>query len=188
MHLEGYTQGWFQGVGPGKGYRTLAEQLTGLETVLASAGGASVLDLGCAEGLISREFARRGAERVDGLSIIGGEITIGRELCRDLPVNLHVCDLGHWDDWLAANPQALLPRYDIVLALSIFHKVEDIGRLVERALTFAGEIVVVRSAEIIKDKRSKFVPYDLRGRLLQEFRLIFEGPGARGEWLGVFRK
>lgn len=188
MQLDGYTQGWFRGVGPGKGYRTLEEQLTGLETVLASAGGASVLDLGCAEGLISRHFALRGAARVDGLSIIGGEIEIGRELCRDLPVNLYRCDLGRWDEWLAANPDALLPRYDIVLALSIFHKVEDIGKLVERALTFAGELVVVRSAAIINDKRSKFVPYDLRGRLLRDFRLIAEGPGARGEWLGVFRK
>jgi 2-polyprenyl-3-methyl-5-hydroxy-6-metoxy-1,4-benzoquinol methylase len=188
MHLDGYSQGWFKGVGPGHGYRTLDEQLTGLETVLASAGGASVLDLGCAEGLISRQFALRGATRVDGLSIIGGEIAIGRELCAGLPVNLHVCDLGRWDDWLAANPDALMPRYDIVLALSIFHKVEDIGRVVERALTFAGELVAVRSAEIIKDKRSKFVPYDLRGRLLRDFRLVSEGPGARGEWLAVFRK
>lgn len=188
MDLAGYTQGWFKGVGPGHGYRTLEEQLTGMDTILRMAGGATVLDLGCAEGLIAREFALRGAARVDGLSIIPGEIEIGRGLCDGLPVNLHVCDLGSWAAWLERNPEALLPRYDIVLGLSIFHKVQQIGPLVERAIGFAGEWMVVRSAELIRDKRSRYVPYDMRGRLQQEFRLIEEGPGAKGEWLGTYRR
>ena len=184
-----YQQGWF--IIPGvksNGYRTLTEQLTNLDMALAAADGKSVLDLGCAEGLIAKTFACKGARRVDALTIVQGEIDIGRTLCDGLPVNFHQVDLRDFDRWANKNPLTLLPQYDMLLLLSIIHKMRDIGRFIEQVLPLAADWLVVRSAEVIIDVRSDFKPYALKKRLLQDFDLQFEGPGPQGEWVGIFRR
>lgn len=183
-----YKQGWFKGVGPGEGSRTLAQQLTNLQDILALAPGASVLDIGCAEGCIAKVFAERGARRVDGLSIVQGEIDIGRALCRGLPVNLWQCDAGELDEWIARHPQRLLPRYDIVLLLSVVQKVPDMGRLVERAVALSSRWVAFRAAPVMVNWRQDYRPYRLWERMLREFDLAFEGPGAQAETVGIFRR
>lgn len=183
-----YTHGWFKGVGPGQGSRTLDEQLVNLHEILAVAKGKTVLDLGCAEGCISKVFAEQGAARVDGLSIVQGEIDIGRKLCKGLPVNLWQCDLGELGAWNDRYPDRLLLKYDIVLLLSVIQKVQDMGKLTDQAIALTGEWIVFRAGPVITNWRQEFRPYHLWERLLQEFALTFQGPGPQGETVGIFRR
>jgi len=47
----------------------IKERITGFEFLLDEVKGKSVLDLGCAEGLVSLEFAKQGASLVHGFEM-----------------------------------------------------------------------------------------------------------------------
>lgn len=97
------------------GDRSLAEQMLGLEGL--DVRGCSVLDLGCAEGLIGIEMAKQGARLVHGVENNPRFVLMAREFAGP-----HPCvRIFEWD--LNGGPPALcLPRYDVVLLLAILHK------------------------------------------------------------------
>jgi trans-aconitate methyltransferase len=181
--------GWFSLPGWG-GDRTPAEQLEGLEALAEQAAGRTVLDLGCAEGAITRHFVTAwGAAFAHGLSIRPPEVRKARELCAGLPAKFWICDLRHWDEWLELHPQLLLPRYDIVLALSIAHKMRDPHAFFEQAAARAGTWLAVRlPARVHRDPRSGRVPIKPAAQLRGEFALVAEPATCRDEWLGIFRR
>lgn len=122
-------KGWFQvpGIRP-EGDRTLKEQMMGLAPALdevykAFTAGTplTVLDLGCAEGLIGLEFARAGAADVLGIEMLEEHLSVARKACRAAKQMRFVC--ANLKDYIPAHPDH--PRFDIVLALGIIHKLPD---------------------------------------------------------------
>jgi len=183
---------WFKIKGQAKGDRTLEEQMTGLQPALAGTPGRSVLDLGCAEGLIGREFARAGAAAVHGVEMQERHLIIARELCAGLPMTFQCADL----DEMAARDSALPPRYDIVLALAVLHKLfapENGARFCARA---SRSLVVVRlpanseaNRGILRSKHNPAVSCDLTAVMTKNgFALERTLPGPRQEPVQYWRR
>lgn len=151
------TRGWF--VLPDRpGDRTLEQQLRGLDPLLAEVRNRSVLDVGCAEGLISIRAAEAGALFVHGLEIVPGHVAIAQRLAeeRNLPCTFTQANV---------NLYTPIQSYDIVLLLAVLHKLQDPA---ERARSYAmlcNDLCVIRMSpdgtEIINDARSFNVPYDI---------------------------
>lgn len=134
MDYRKQRRGWF--VTDGRpGDRSLQDQLKGLDALFAEVPGKTVLDAGCAEGLISIELAKAGALAVHGVEIAPEHVDVGRKLVGDLPVTLEVGDLNQW------RP---LRRYDIVIGLAILQKVKDPTDLCIDLAGAAREMVVLR--------------------------------------------
>lgn len=177
-------QGWFD-LPNRPGDRTLDQQLTSLDWALERVSGRTVLDVGCAEGLISIEMAKRGATAVHGVEIIGGHIDVARELAGDLPITFEVADCNSWTPRRA---------YDVVLLLSILHKFKNPS---ERAAVFAeccSEFIVFRTppkaAPNIVDWRSNNERHEI-GRVFLEagFRLVRgKHDGPFNEWVGIYER
>lgn len=110
--------------------RTLEEQMQGLEPALQFAFAKTVLDLGCAEGWIAREFQRAGA-------IVHG-VERNVELAIDPTLKVWRADLN------VGLPVGLLERYDIVLLLAILHKLRNPEDRLRQYAGMAQERVVIR--------------------------------------------
>jgi 2-polyprenyl-3-methyl-5-hydroxy-6-metoxy-1,4-benzoquinol methylase len=120
------AQRWFKIAGEAGGDRTLAEQLHALRPALAECKGKTVLDLGCAEGLIAREFALAGAVKVLAVDKIAEHLEVARRIVPLPAVEYRQMDL------MQADPGK--PLYsDIVLTLGMLQKLEN----PERGLLFA---------------------------------------------------
>lgn len=136
--------GWFNGA------RSLNEQMLGLDLALAEAKGKTVLDLGCAEGLIGAEFSRAGASRVD---MIDNNPTYGyaaKLLAKPLGLRFGEGDINFpLPAWLDA-------KYDIVLALAVIHKAKDVTAALRLCAGLASDLMVIRlprkSTGVIKSK------------------------------------
>ena len=130
-------KGWFKVPGQ-DGDRTPQEQLLGLEPALAACNGKTVLDLGCAEGAIAFEFAKAGA-KVTGIEMLADHLAVARRICKDYPVTFICSELA---EWIKLN---IVPeKFDIVLALSIAHKLHSPAVLLRFAAQSARDMVVFR--------------------------------------------
>jgi SAM-dependent methyltransferase len=127
---------WFKIDGREGGERTLEEQLKGLAPALEGAKGKRILDLGSAEGLISREFARAGAEHVLGVEIMAEHVEVARELCAGLPCQFIQGDI--------AQLEVPTGGWDIVLLLAVLHKTREPERILADLASAARELVVIR--------------------------------------------
>lgn len=133
-------KGWLKIPGLQDGDRTLAEQMLALAPALAVAAGKTVLDLGCAEGLISLEFAKAGAVRVLGIEREADHLAVARELSYAGPC---IVKFKQWNI-KEADPDEPL-HYDIVLALGIIHKLEFPKTGLRWAARSAKELLLLRS-------------------------------------------
>jgi 2-polyprenyl-3-methyl-5-hydroxy-6-metoxy-1,4-benzoquinol methylase len=113
-------RGWFIIPGVQTGDRTIEEQMTGVTPALAEASGKTVLDLGCAEGLVGREFALAAAKSVHGVDSIEDHLACARKQCRGLPMTFEHANLNEWIPPQLEN--GTIQRYDIVLSLGVAHK------------------------------------------------------------------
>jgi SAM-dependent methyltransferase len=183
MTIDPCSKGWLKvpGLRP-KGDRTLAEQMLGLAPALAFARGKSVLDLGCAEGLIALEFARAGAVRVLGVELLASHLEVARAVCKGQAGMEFRC--AHLDDYARAHPEP--ERFDIVLALGIIHKLPNPKVPLDFAARSAGTLVCFRAPALANDgvvfsKHTDVgvnVPKTMRGHGFREGETI---PGVRGE-------
>lgn len=187
MAIDKNSKGWIAvpGLRP-KGDRTLAEQMMGLERALKECRGKSVLDLGCAEGMIAREFARAGARRVLGIELLKSHLEVAHEVCRGL--DMVEFRRAHLGEYVVANPQH--ERFDIVLALGIIHKLEDPNQPMGFAADCAKTLLCFRAPAktgkagedyVVKSKFSNKVcnvPALMRARGFVDQGTV---PGVRGE-------
>lgn len=181
-------QGWFDL--PGRpGDRSLAQQVKGLGKLKDYLEGwnkpVTLLDVGCAEGLLSMQFFDWGATAVHGIEIVSGHIKIANKLRGDRACTFEVQD---------ANTYAPVRQYDIVTMLALLHKLRDPSAACKRFAQAARDLVVLRlppkHAPSVFDERSGHVVHDIRGVMEAEgFYLIsseFDGPFD--EWVGYYRR
>lgn len=173
-----------------RGDRTLAEQLKGLEPMLAEVKGKSVLDLGCAEGLITQVCVQHGARHVYGLDNNPGFIAKADSLGLDPHRAYFVMhDLNRIDRDVEACAHA-----DIVLALAIFHKLTDPAAMVPAWARFAWDLLVIRLPShgadgVIRSKYRAANSVNLKQALPAcGFRLEQQLPGPRGEPVQYWRR
>ena len=173
-------KGWFSTAGR-PGDRELADQLKGLNWLLANCAGKTVLDAGCAEGLISIELAKAGAVAVHGVEIVRGHVEVGNKLRGDLPVTLEVADMNVW-----------APRrdYDIVIGLAILQKLRNPSAVARTLADAARETVIFRlpprNAPFVIDERSGCTPHNIATVMDRAGFNLAEAAndGHLGEWVG----
>jgi len=195
MTINPADKGWLSvpGIRP-TGDRTLEEQMLGLEKALAECAGKSVLDIGCAEGLIGREFARAGARRVVGLELLASHIEVAREACKDHPQMEFI--VSHLGTWAAKHPQP--ERFDIVLALGVIHKLKDLKPGLVWAARSAGDLLCFRSPAYTEPVDADYYVHAKYGgdkvnvpATMREEGFVDEGkqtPGPRGEMVQYWRR
>ncbi len=175
-------KGWFQTEGR-PGDRTLEMQLLGLDPLFDEAKGATILDVGCAEGLLSMELAKKGAQ-VTGVEIVESHIEVAKQLRGALSCRFEVAD---------ANDYQPDEDYDIVLLLAILHKLKDPSRACARFAKAAKNLVVMRlppeNAPTIIDERSGNVRHDVAAVMTwYGFHLERVTRGSFSEWTGFWRR
>lgn len=183
------AKGWFKvpGIRP-DGDRTLKEQLMGMQPALDEAKGKTVLDLGCAEALISKEFALAGAREVVGIELLAAHLDVARKVCKGLPVAFVQAHLG---DYMKAHPSP--PQFDIVLALGIIHKLDDPCVPLAYAANCAKDLLLFRAPAkatdgVVRSKHTQKpcnVPKCMRLHGFHDEKLI---PGVRGEAVQYWRR
>jgi SAM-dependent methyltransferase len=178
------VKGWFST--PGRpGDRTLADQLKGLDPLLEACKGKTVLDVGCAEGLISLELVKRGASAVHGVEIVKEHVEVARRASAGLPVMFEHADLNHW------RPRR---EYHIVIALAVLHKLRNPTEVAKALAGAARELVVLRlpprDAPVIIDSRSGHEPHHIGDAMGDMgFELAEESyAGHYNEWVGVYTR
>lgn len=176
-------RGWFAEGQDGD--RTLSEQMIGLDPLYEIAPRATVLDLGCAEGLIGLELVKAGASLLHGIDLVHERVRKAREAAREYPARFWAADLARF----ATKPiTGLLPTYDIVLCLSIVHKfAEPEAFLAAAAMRCRGTLAIRLPARILSDARSGFRRIDVPALMAaQSFEQTHDTTGPRGEWVGIF--
>lgn len=189
----------------------LDRQVRGLEVVRQAAPGATVLDLGCAEGLVSLELVKSGAKLVHGVELLGDRLVVAEKIYGaqfpGLERQFIQWDLDHFEnlflDATSDTPREgkfLASRYDIVLCLAIAQKLSKPARFLRMASALCSNIMAVRLPyPIIDDKRSFNIPVNITKMLSGEFELIQETEGypfdlkrpyqpGDDAWLGIFRR
>lgn len=175
--------------------RTLEEQLLGLELGIAEAAGKTVLDLGCAEGVIGREFARAGATRVLGIESLAGHLEVARLACA-AETQMEFAQ-AYLQDWIPAHPDPEV--FDLVLALGIIHKVYDPGEALRFACRSCRDLLLFRAPAhawegwVQAKHRAPGAPARLRVHVptaMEEegFALERKIAGARGEAVEYWRR
>jgi glycosyltransferase involved in cell wall biosynthesis len=127
----------------------IAQRLSGLETLLKASSGKSVLDLGCAEGVIAHTFLDTGAALVHGFDIDAERARSAALLCDDQRAQFRQGDLADWPGFVVEHSDMLLPAYDIVLYLGLHQHLNPSTRAVTLtgAARQAGEWFIVRTPE-----------------------------------------
>jgi SAM-dependent methyltransferase len=187
-------KGWFRIDGVQDGDRTLAQQLLGLETIADEFAGATVLDIGCAEGLIGRHCVDAwGASLVHGVTLPLYELEEARRQCAGRPMTFFQADLRSGVECLDLAA-GLLPSYDVLLLLSVLHKVRDPMRLLEWAVQFAGHLVAIRlPAPVIDMDRCRPGVHPVGPWMAERFDVVaepvtcIEPVTGRPEWMGIYR-
>lgn len=179
---ESVNKGWFST--PGRpGDRNLSDQLKGLDWLFANCQGKTVLDVGCAEGLISMELTDAGATAVHGVEIVPQHVQVGKRLQGARPICFEVGDANTW------QPKR---QYDIVVMLALLHKLRNPTAAAHRFAVAAREAVVLRMpplhAPTIVDPRSGSNPHHI-GDVLEKAGFVLTQSsydGHFGEWVGVW--
>ena len=178
---------WFA-VGNQPGDRTLAQQMVGLDRLVAAVPGKTVLDCGCAQGLISIEMARAGAKYVHGVEILQPFVDTAWRQAEGLEnIGFERDDMNHWSP--AGSPQ-----FDIVVALAILQKLRDPTAVAYRLAGMARELIVIRTPPardpwVLPPERGRLVPHDI-GAVLRGcgWRLSEQIAGTFGEVIGYWEK
>lgn len=168
------------------GDRTFEQQMTGLDWLAEACRGKSILDFGCAEGLISIHLLKHGAGRVRGVELLPERVKKARALSVTLMASFETDDANTWD------PMGGL--YDVTLALAILHKLRDPSTVARRLARATREMIVLRlppaTGSTIVDRRSGNVPHDIDA-VLREEGFVQEragNTGPFGEFIASYRR
>lgn len=180
-------KGWFKIPGLQDGDRTLESQIIGLDKLTSEIKDKFILDLGCAEGLISKYLLENGAYFVEGIEMISQSVTVAIDQNEGLNARFWQ---GNLNDIDKSFSHLSVSDYDIVLCLSILHKLKMPGEALKRICEKCSELMVIRLPKsILIDDRSNRVPYDIPALMAAEgFDFELECAGPLDEWTGYFRR
>jgi 2-polyprenyl-3-methyl-5-hydroxy-6-metoxy-1,4-benzoquinol methylase len=182
---------WFTIDGLWSGHRTLKSQIQGLGPLTEKIKGGHVLDIGAAEGLISKYLIETaGAASADCFEVVAERVAAGKKLLDGLPARFFQSDLEYFDLWEMQNTAVLREQYDAVLMLSIIHKLRRPERFLGRMADLSSRFIVLRLPnKVINDVRSAHVTFDTVAFLNQRgFALTSEAESGVREWLGIFER
>lgn len=177
-------KGWFKLPGQ-DGDRTLAQQLLGLDRAFLAAKGESVLDLGCAEGLIALEAMKRGADSADCVEIVPGNAVAAQKQLAGLNARVWQMDVVEFARRYYGG------RWHVTLALAILHKLRDPTTVIDLIGRATDHMAVIRlpasTPGFIRDRRSGFVTFHLAPPLEEHgLHLQHVERGPFDEWMGYF--
>lgn len=199
---------WYVGLAGGPGHVPLDRQVRGLQAV-TEAAPLTVLDLGCAEGLVGMHVLTAGPRRIGqrvyhGVELVPDRIAAGRELFarreQGIIARFFHADLDDFDEWADRHRSDLLPQYDVVLALAIAQKLPRPAGFLRAAARLARRVLAVRTPHrVICDPRSGSRVVDTVRVLAEEdLRLVQESDGYPADpsrvdplgeaWLGLFAR
>lgn len=131
----------------------LADRYKDLEPVFGSCRDATVIDFGCAEGVIARRCLEHGARTVHGLEIDESRVQTAAGLCHAWQASSFFfhANLDEWRDIHERAQQVLLPQYDIVLYLGIQHHLSQPERIatLQDAIDMAGRLFAIRTTDTV---------------------------------------
>jgi SAM-dependent methyltransferase len=180
---------WFA-VDNRQGDRTLVQQMQGLDRLFAEVEGKTILDVGCAEGLISIELAKSGAKDVLGVEIRKDAVDKAYALAARAKVSpsqigFIAADVNSWHS---------VDDYDIVIMLAVLHKLRNPTAACAQLACAARDLVVIRlppeHAPTIIDARSGNEPHHI-GTTMDRSGFALEHQsydGPFGEWVGYYRR
>lgn len=177
-------KGWFRIDGVQDGDRTFEQQLEGLRPLFQMVPGKTVLDVGCAEGLISNALMDAGAKSVTGIEVVKEHVEAARALYG------RRCAFVHGDADLYRPPR----RYDVVLLLAVLHKLKDpVGSCI-RFADAALESVVIRLPPMdappkdITGRGPCSIPLISRAMNAAGWRFMDITTGPFNEWTSYWRR
>ena len=132
----------------------IEERLSGLKFLLERADQMSVIDFGAAEGVIAREFLKRGAKKVHGFDIDAGRVNIANKVCAAWDTaEFRAADLANWPAFQSANQDLVEDSYDIVLYLGIHHHLPAKSRrpALTQVARLAGSFIAIRTSQDLYD-------------------------------------
>lgn len=103
----------------------LISRLEGTEPLLALASGATILDIGCAEGVIAERLLTAGAQLVHGFDLDAGRINTARAICADGQVDFRADSVTPWPDFVQRHAGLLLAQYEIILYLAVHQHLDS---------------------------------------------------------------
>jgi len=172
---------WFNGD------RTLKQQLKGLKHLHNYLNGARVLDLGCAEGHISKYCIENGASNVHGIDIAPDFIIEAKRHTIDYSAKV-LFECKDLNDIHTINP--FMNSYDVILALAILHKLRNPLNLLSIICKLNAELIIIRlpenNADIIIDPRSGNKPINVTDALSEMYKLRYVSSGHLNEWVGYY--
>ena len=177
------TKPWF--VMEGRGDRTLAQQMQGLDLLLESVNGKTVLDVGCAEGLIDFELIKAGAVAVHGVENRPQAVKDANALRGRLACTFEQGDANTW------HPKR---SYNVLLLLAILHKLREPDAACLRFIKYASDMVVIRLPPnhlnpCVLDGRSGGKLFMLSDHLSRAgFGIKRVEHGYLGEWIGYYTR
>lgn len=181
-------KGWFKIPGVQDGDRTIEEQMKGLGPLLAEVAGKTVIDFGCAEGLVCRELLTAGAAACEGVDSVPASIKTARATTEGCA--FYVADLNSID---RQEIESATPKMkDIALALAILHKLQRPADMVRYLAKITRSLIVIRlpakTPGYIDDARSGFRRVYIHTELGREWILEREERGHLDEWIGYYRR
>lgn len=127
-------------------------RLLGLKSIFAQCKDKTVLDLGCAEGIVGYNLSREGAKLIHGFESDENRINFVKKIFAEATANGFEClraDLSDWSFFYKQYKDILLDRYDIVLFLGLYHHLPSETRkhTLSEALKLCGNWFVIRTPE-----------------------------------------
>ncbi len=189
---------WFI-IGGNGGQIPLKRQLLGLDDI--DVQSKTLLDVGCAEGLMALHFLKKGARITHGVEIRERAVEVAQSLAGHIGVadktRFYAGDLRFPDK--ALNQEGMLPSYDVVFAMASLQKTKrKSGLVLLKIAEKCGETLIVRLPfrEVSTGWRKKSDPVELlenNGFILKRESCGYpQGdppyPMEGGSWLALFER
>lgn len=106
------------------------DRFYGLDILLENCKGKTVLDIGNSDGLVTYEFARNGAAACHGVDYDAERVKFCQRLFSGVPVNKNFkrMDLSNINSRRYLNEAGFFSKYNIVLFLAVYQKIEYMGQ------------------------------------------------------------